>query len=33
MARYALIDENNIVTQVIVGKDENEIVLDENGLS
>ena len=24
MAHYALIDENNIVTQVIVGKNENE---------
>lgn len=24
MAHYALLDENNIVTQVIVGKDENE---------
>ncbi len=31
MAHYAILDENNIVTQVIVGKDENEIVLDENG--
>jgi len=24
MAHYAILDENNIVTQVIVGKDENE---------
>lgn len=31
MAHYALLDENNIVTQVIVGKDEDEIVLDDNG--
>lgn len=31
MAHYAILDENNIVTQVIVGKDENEIVLDDNG--
>lgn len=30
MAHYAFIDENNIVTQVIVGRDENEIV---NGIS
>jgi len=29
MAHYALLDENNIVTQVIVGKDENE--LDNEG--
>ena len=33
MAHYAYLDENNIVTQVIVGKDENDIVLDENGRS
>ena len=26
MAHYAILDENNIVTQVIVGKDESEIV-------
>lgn len=26
MAHYAFIDENNIVTEVIVGRDENEIV-------
>lgn len=26
MAHYAFIDENNIVTQVIVGRNENEIV-------
>jgi hypothetical protein len=26
MAHYAILDENNVVTQVIVGKDENEIV-------
>ena len=31
MAHYAYLDENNIVTQVIVGKDEDDIVLDENG--
>jgi hypothetical protein len=31
MAHYAILNENNIVTQVIVGKDENEIVLDQNG--
>lgn len=30
MAHYAILDENNFVTQVIVGKDEDEIVLDEN---
>jgi hypothetical protein len=24
MAHYAILDENNIVTQIIVGKDENE---------
>jgi hypothetical protein len=29
MAHYAYIDENNIVTQVIVGKDETELI---NGL-
>ena len=28
MAHYAILDENNIVTQVIVGKDENEPLLD-----
>lgn len=26
MAHYAFIDENNIVTEVIVGKDENELI-------
>jgi hypothetical protein len=26
MAHYAFLDENNIVTEVIVGKDENEII-------
>ena len=26
MAHYAFIDENNIVTEVITGKDENEIL-------
>jgi len=26
MAHYAFLDENNIVTEVIVGRDENEIV-------
>jgi hypothetical protein len=26
MAHYAFLDENNIVTQVIVGRNENEIV-------
>jgi len=26
MAHYALIDENNIVTEVIVGRDEDEVV-------
>jgi hypothetical protein len=26
MAHYAFIDENNIVTQVIVGRDEDEVV-------
>lgn len=31
MAHYAILDENNIVTQIIVGKDEDEIVLDETG--
>jgi hypothetical protein len=24
MAHYAFLDENNVVTEVIVGKDENE---------
>lgn len=28
MAHYAYLDENNIVTQVIVGKDENEDGID-----
>jgi hypothetical protein len=31
MAHYAILNENNIVTNVIVGKDESDIVLDENG--
>jgi hypothetical protein len=31
MGHYAYLDENNIVTQVIVGKDEDDIVLDDNG--
>jgi hypothetical protein len=31
MGHYAYLDENNIVTQVIVGKDETDIVLDESG--
>jgi hypothetical protein len=26
MAHYAILDENNVVTQVIVGKDESDIV-------
>jgi len=26
MAHYAYIDENNVVTDVIVGKDENELI-------
>jgi len=28
MAHYAFLDENNIVTQVIAGKDENELIDD-----
>lgn len=32
MAHYAILDENNIVKQVFVGKDEDEIVLDPNGV-
>ena len=31
MAHYAILNEDNYVRQVIVGKDEDEIVLDENG--
>jgi len=31
MAHYAILDGDNYVINVIVGKDENEIVLDENG--
>lgn len=31
MAHYAILNNENYVYQVIVGKDENEIVLDENG--
>lgn len=31
MAHYAILNEENIVTQVIVGKNEDEIVLDDNG--
>lgn len=30
MAHYAIIDENNIVTSVFVGKDENELDQDGN---
>jgi len=30
MAHYAFLDENNVVTEVIVGKDENELL---DGLS
>ena len=30
MAHYAILDENNIVTQVIVGKNENELDNDGN---
>jgi hypothetical protein len=26
MAHYAFLDENNVVTEVIVGRDENEVV-------
>lgn len=26
MAHYAFLDDNNIVTEVIVGKDENEVI-------
>lgn len=33
MAHYALLDENNIVTQVIVGMDENEIDTLPEGFS
>jgi hypothetical protein len=28
MAHYAFLDENNVVTEVIVGKDETEIIDD-----
>jgi hypothetical protein len=28
MAHYAFLDENNVVTEVIVGKDENEFIDD-----
>lgn len=31
MAHYAILDKNNYVIDVIVGKDEDEIVLDDNG--
>jgi hypothetical protein len=31
MAHYAIINENNFVTFVHVGKDESDIVLDNNG--
>jgi hypothetical protein len=31
MAHYAILDKNNYVTDVIVGRDEDEIVLDDNG--
>lgn len=30
MAHYALLDDNNVVTQVIVGRDEDQVV---NGIS
>jgi len=31
MAHYAILNEDDYVIQVIVGKNEDEIVLDENG--
>jgi hypothetical protein len=31
MAHYAILNQDNYVRQVIVGKNEDEIVLDENG--
>lgn len=31
MAHYAILNEDDYVKQVIVGKNEDEIVLDENG--
>lgn len=31
MAHYAKLDENNIVTYVFVGKNEDDIVLDDSG--
>lgn len=31
MAHYAILDRNNIVTEVTVGRDETDIVLDPNG--
>jgi hypothetical protein len=31
MAHYAILNNENYVTQVIVGKNEDEIVLDDNG--
>ena len=30
MAHYAFLDENNIVTEVITGKDENELIEGKN---
>ena len=31
MAHYVILDENNFVTKGHVGKDENDIVIDDNG--
>ena len=31
MAHYAILNEDNYVTQVIVGRNENDIVLDKDG--
>ena len=31
MAHYAILNQDNYVRQVIVGKNEDEVVLDENG--
>lgn len=31
MAHYAILNEDDYVRQVIVGRDENDIVLDDNG--
>ena len=33
MAHYAFLDENNIVTEVITGIDEIELIEDENELN